>query len=419
MRNDNLKTTDIIWNTLGTCSYAIVSLLLSIVIIKLSGKEVGGIFSFGFSTLARVSFIITFFGIRPMHIVDIKYNYSFKEYKKLGIRLAIVALLITLSYVMYRYFGGTYSKLKTLLLTILIIHGTLDGFSDYYECEYQRSNRLCMAGRSQFFRIITFALVLIVALLLSSDLFLAELFALVAEIIVFYALNIQLSKGVFKVEESKLSYKDLFIQALPLFMITFMDTLVFSMSKFFIDARLGDVYSGFYNIVFMPTNAIYLLMSLFMKPILTPLSYAYYNDKKEYSKILSTSLLIALAISLVSIAVSFFLGSFYLNTVYYMTGNSYPEFSRFASSVLVILMVGGSFYALCTPTYFALIIENRKIYILISYIISIIVSVSLTGYFVKNFGLMGAAYSFALSMLIVCLGISIVKVISLREHNGK
>ena len=44
---------------------------------------------------------------------------------------------------------------------------------------------------------------------------------------------------------------------------------IFSVAKFAIDYNLGDVYSGFYNLIFMPTNVIYLVMTLFMKPILT------------------------------------------------------------------------------------------------------------------------------------------------------
>ena len=71
MRSDNLKFKDIFWNTLGMLSYSAVSLLVSIVIINISGSIEGGIFSFGFSTLGRVVYIGAYFGITPIHIVDI------------------------------------------------------------------------------------------------------------------------------------------------------------------------------------------------------------------------------------------------------------------------------------------------------------------------------------------------------------
>ena len=58
MRSDNLKPRDIFWNTLGMLTYSAVSLLVSIVIINISGSIEGGIFSFGFSLIASVLAII-------------------------------------------------------------------------------------------------------------------------------------------------------------------------------------------------------------------------------------------------------------------------------------------------------------------------------------------------------------------------
>ena len=104
MRRDNIKFNDIAWNTLGTVTYAIVSLLLSVIVIKLCGIEEGGIFSFGFSTLAHLVFIISFFGIRPMHIVDIKYRFSFKDYLRFGLKSLSLAILAGVIYVAYRHF---------------------------------------------------------------------------------------------------------------------------------------------------------------------------------------------------------------------------------------------------------------------------------------------------------------------------
>ena len=59
MRNDNIKKIDIFWNTIGTLTYSSISMLLSIIIINMVGKAEGGIFSFGFSTLAHIIFIIS------------------------------------------------------------------------------------------------------------------------------------------------------------------------------------------------------------------------------------------------------------------------------------------------------------------------------------------------------------------------
>ena len=416
MRNDNLKVNDIFWNTLGTVTYAAVSLLLSLVILNIAGKIEGGIFSFGFSTIARLTFIVTFFGIRPMHIVDIKYVYSFTDYIKFGLKCCAVAILAGTSFIFYKYYEGQYAITKTILLLILIFHGALDGLADYYECEYQRVNKLAYSGQSLFFRILLFTITLILVLYFTSNLLYAEIAALLVEIIAFYFLNIKKSKNVFKTIQNDLSSdstKNLFLAALPLFLINFLDMFIFSLSKFFVDSNVGDVGSGFYGLLFMPTNAIYLVMTLFMKPMLTPLSNAYYNNKTEYNKLLINSTIFAFGLAIISLIASFLLGKGYLNIIYYLTGNNYSEYSNVAIKLFIIVILGGCFYTMSSPIFFSLIIENKQKYLLISYIIVAICSFFIIRHYVFNLNILGAAIGFSMCMFLVFVGILLVKLISI------
>lgn len=423
MRNDNLKFNDIFWNTLGTITYSMVSLLISVVIIKMCGSIEGGIFSFGFSTLAHLVFIISFFGIRPMHIVDIKYRFSFNDYKNFGIKTFFVSIILGSIYILYMLNIGAYNNTKTLLLFILIIHGALDGFADYFECEFQRVNKLYMSGQSIFFRILGYTITLITMLLITNNLLFSEICAIVVEIVFFYFFNIIRGKKVFKnaKQDEKISKgKILFIDALPLFLITFLDMLIFSSAKMSIDANLGDVYSGFFSMVFMPTNGIYLVMTLIMKPLLTPLSNAYYNDKKEYQNILFHTILISIFISIFFMLIAVFLGRIYLNLVNIVTGNVYEWTKNIIIYkglsldyiIFLIVMCGGIFYTISTPVYYTIILENKQSYLVISYIIVAIISIYLSRVFTINEGIIGAAISFLISMFLLFAGIVIVKVIT-------
>ncbi len=414
MRNDNLKVNDIFWNTLGTCTYSAVSLVISLIIINLTGKIEGGIFSFGFSTLARLVFTGTFFGIRPMHIVDIKYRYSFNDYVRFGIKTAFISLICGLAFIAYRYIGGFYTSIKSLLLIALVIHGAIDGFADYFECEYQRVNKLNMSGQSIFFRILAFTLTLILTLYITNSLLLAEILAILAEIIAFYILNVKRSVNVFKT--AKLQDRkeaNLLYEAMPLFIVTFLDIYIFSSAKLAVDANLNDIASGFFALLFMPTNAIYLLMTLFMKPLLTPLSNAYHSDKKGYNKILLNTFLLALCISVAFVIGTIFLGKYYINAIYFLTHNNYYEYSEVACKLLLIVIVGGCFYTLCTPMYFSLIVENKQNYLLVAYVIVAAMSFYLAPKFTADLGILGAAYGFCLSMLLIFIGVIVAKAFTL------
>ena len=421
MRSDNLKFKDIFWNTLGLLTYSAVSLLISIVIINISGSIEGGIFSFGFSTLGRLIYIVSFFGIRPMHIVDIKYRHSFNDYLQFGIKSALLALFSGIVFILLRYFFGNYTIMKSVLLLVLVVHATIDGFSDYYECEYQRVNRLYMCGQSVFFRITLFTLTLILTVYFTKNLFIAEVSAIIVEIVAFYFLNIKRSKGVFKnAKLDGIEKNSLIKEALPLFLITFLDMYIFSAAKFTIDTNLGDVYSGFYNLIFMPTNIIYLVMTLFMKPILTPLSNAYHNDKVEYNKILLNTFLLSLAISIICILATLLLGNVYLGIINIITSGTYNNIGQeivyrdFTLKFLVLLIVisGGCFYTICTPMYFSLIIENKQRYLLLTYAITAVLSFFISRLFVAEAGMIGAAIAFFVSMFLLFVGVIIVKAVT-------
>ena len=417
MRSDNLKFKDIFWNTLGMLSYSAVSLLVSIVIINISGSIEGGIFSFGFSTLGRLIYIGAYFGIRPMHIVDIKYRYSFHDYLIFGLKAATLSIFAGLIFILFRYLTGNYTLIKSTLLIVLIIHAAIDGFADYYECEYQRVNKLYMCGQSVFFRIFLFTITLIIVVYITKNLLVAELAAIGVEIIAFYFLNIKRSSGIFKKAKLESNKSHLLIEAMPLFLVTFLDMFIFSAAKFAIDLNLGDIYSGFYNLIFMPTNVIYLVMTLFMKPILTPLSNAYHNDKEEYRKILKNTFFLSLGIAGCFIVGTLIFGNIYLEIVKFITAGAYNNiakdivFHNFTLEfvVLFIAILGGCFYTICAPMYFAIIIENKQRYLLISYVLIAVLSYFLSRRFVEIAGIMGAAVSFLLSMFLLFAGVLIVK----------
>lgn len=413
MRSDNIQLKDYFWNTLGTVLYAAASLLLSIIIINITGKIEGGIFSFGYSTLAQIVFKIAYFGVRPMHIVDINYRYSFLTYKKFGFYTSCFALLIGFIYITMMFFLDKYSITKFMILFILIVHGAIDGFADFYECEYQRSNKLYMGGQSQFFRILVFITTLISILYFTKNLLLSEIIAVILEIIAFIFLNVVRSKDIFKTVKSKTSnISSLFKESFPLFLIVFFDMYIISSTKFAIDMHLTDVDSGFFNLIYMPTYITYLLMNLFMKPFLTPLSNAYYHDKRLYGKLIFKSIIVGAIITMIFIIGTILFGEVYINIIDLFTADIYLDYRAVAKTILTIVVGAGCFYTIVTPMYYMLIIEQKQTSLCIAYIITFIFSIFIANHFVVNMGLIGAAYGSLTNMFVLFTTILIAKALN-------
>lgn len=413
MYKDNLKLSDIFWNTLGSVTFSIVSIVLSIVVINLCGKIEGGIFSFGFSTLAHLVFIFSYFGIRPMHIVDIKYKYKFKEYLNFGKTTTLIGIILALVYVFTMYILGKSSLSKVLILFCLILHGAMNGISDYYECEYQRVNKLSLSGQSLFIRITSFALTLVVLIYYLNNLIISLAFSLLIEFFIFYLMNVIRCKKYFDFSidnnDIYINMKSLFTDSFPLFLIVFLDMYIFMSSKFAIDFNLTDIDNGYFNLIFMPTNAIYLVLNLFIKPLLTPLSNYYHGSRKEYNKLLLKVIFIALGISSIFILGTVVFSEYYNSLIMILTGNVYYEYKNITDSLLLLIIIGGGLYSLSAPMYYALIIENKQKYLVISYVFSSLCALFVSNYFVRCFGIKGAAISYVANMGIVLISILIVK----------
>lgn len=412
MRNDNIKKSDIFWNTIGTVTYSSVSMLLSIIIINIAGKIDGGIFSFGFSTLAHIVFIISYFGMRPLHIIDINYRYSAKQYIHFGIISTFIAIMIGMSYVSFLYYNGTYSLNKFLIMALLVIHGGIDGFADYFECEFQRENKLSITGQNLFFRIVFFTSSLIVSIYITKKFVLSLIIAIIFELISFYYLNIKRGVRLFKTANTTtLDCKNLFFETLPLFLIVFFDMFLFSQSKIAIDLYLNDNYSGFFNLIFLPTNCIYLTMSLVIKPLLTPLATAYCNDKKAYVKMLILIFVFSIFLSVAFLVGTYFIGDIYINILDYITGNIYAEYLIVAKKILLVAIGGGCFYTILTPLYYSMIIEREQKVLAFVYLLNCIFSIFVSRIFVLNLGITGASYAFLINMFLLVFSLFIVKVI--------
>ena len=71
--DERVEQRNVLWNMLGSLSYAMVSMCIGIAVSFILGATLGGIFFFAFSTLGQQLYILSYFGIRPIQITDTSY----------------------------------------------------------------------------------------------------------------------------------------------------------------------------------------------------------------------------------------------------------------------------------------------------------------------------------------------------------
>ena len=420
---------DFIWNMLGSTAFSFVSMFLSLVIINLTDTSIGGIFSFGYTALAQTIFTISYFGARSYHISDVQYRFNFHAYKIQRIITSIFAVIIGLLYVFVLYINNVYDIEKTIILCLLVICGMLDGFFDVYECELQRIRKLYLAGIGLFFRTIVFALILVSLVFITKNMILSLLVSVIFKYVVGYLLEINVLNKEVEIDASDIIIDtkliiELTIVLLPMFLSTFMDIILHSGQKFAIDLYIDDYHSGLYNILFMPSNIIYLMASFIMRPLVTNLSLSYENNKIDYykktTKIIRIGSLMTGFIFAISIVIFMRL---YVLIIKFITNNAYGVDLTSTNSIImfVLIMLGSCFYALSTPLFHFIVIEKKLKQLVVCYAIATIISIILNFLLIWKFGFFYSAVSYFLSMLVwfiiiyICFYIGKVKCLNTKS----
>ena len=409
----SLMKNDVLWNALGSMTYALASMVLAFFVLRILGEKEGGIFGFGYSTLGQQFFILAYFGIRPFHITDMRGEFSFRDYHYFRILSSFFAVLLSIFFLLYQYTNGSYTVEKVSILFFLCLYKILDGYIDVYESELQRRGKLYKTGQSLFFRTILSVFVLLCGLLLSKTLLLGVILMNLSQVLSLYLFAILPLEETRELEavnpsgENKVfmqKMKALFSGSVFLFLSVFLDFYVFSSSKYAVDAVLGSSSSGIYNLLFMPSNFIYLLANFIIRPALPTLAALWQSgDKLRFKKEESSLMKKVLLLSLVLFGLAFLLSPLALWILEKLLGPAFSGKITGERWTFCLLILGGCFYALANLEYYILVTKRQQKRIFTGYALGAVLSFFTANLMVQEAGFFFASIQFVLMMLFLFL----------------
>lgn len=409
----SLMKNDVLWNALGSMTYALASMVLAFFVLRILGGKEGGIFGFGYSTLGQQFFILAYFGIRPFHITDMRGEFSFRDYHYFRILSSFFAVLLSIFFLLYQYTNGSYTVEKVSILFFLCLYKILDGYIDVYESELQRRGKLYKTGQSLFFRTILSVLVLLCSLLLNKTLLLGVILMNLSQVLSLYLfaiLPLEKTKELEAVNpsgENKVfmqKMKALFSGSVFLFLSVFLDFYVFSSSKYAVDAVLGSSSSGIYNLLFMPSNFIYLLANFIIRPALPTLAALWQSgDKLRFKKEESSLMKKVLLLSLLLFGLAFLLSPLALWILEKLLGPAFSGKITGERWTFCLLILGGCFYALANLEYYILVTKRQQKRIFTGYALGAVLSFFTADLMVQEAGFFFASIQFVLMMLFLFL----------------
>lgn len=420
MNNSSIKK-DYIWNTVGSAVYALSSMVLAFIAMHFLGPDDGGIFGFGFSTLGQQMFIVAYFGIRPYHITDTRYEYSYNDYRKLRQITASAAALTGAAYLILMLISGQYDIRKCIIMFMLILYKICDGIADLYESECQRIDKLYIGGMELALRTLLASLALAGLIIIRGNLILSASAAVIMQLVVILYFRHYLTEKLLKPGEIKKSaetgtktgteadadaerIKGLAKNTLLIFLSVFVDFYIFSAAKYAVDFNMTDADNGIFNILFMPTSVIYLAANFIIRPYMSRLSRVWdekaYDNFKKAKRILFYYILL---MSAAGIILTYFLGRPMLGILELILGSEYTGLLTERHYEFLLIITGGCFYAMTNLFYYLLIIMRKQSLIFMNYIIMAVGAFVLSKRAVTGYGLTGAAAAYAAYMLLLTI----------------
>lgn len=406
-RQPNMKA-QFFWNMMGTGVSSVASVIVLMAVTRISGEVEAGIFSIGFA-IAQLMWSIGSFDTMTYQITDVRERFSFGDYHAFKLILCVVMMLVSWIYIFF--FQPEFTTYKIEIAMALCFFRAIDAFSNLFMSALQKKNRLDLGGMSFFIRVVLSYGILIGCLAVTKNLLLSIWIG--SAINILWVLMIEMPvtavfeklKPVFRPKK----LKDLFAACFPLFLGLFILNYIFNAPKYALDRYYTDNIQTYYNIILFPASIINLLCIFIFKPLLTSLAHLW-NEKNKKKFVGVTLKLIALVtvFSVILILAGYFLGTPLLSMFYGVNVRPY-------TNALTVILVGGGLYALVSFIGNILVVMRKQSFLLAGYCIAAVSAYFISPPLVRQYEIMGAAFAYALPLLITFLFLMAVYIYCLKD----
>lgn len=399
-----------IWNTTASTLNSAMSAILMLVVVRVLGVEEGGVFTLGYS-IAQLMLTIGYYDMRAFQATDVSNVYTFGEYFYSRLLTCIAMMVASIAYILIRGYLGE----KLIIVFFLCAFKMTDAVEDVYHGQLQKLQHLDIAAFLQTMRLIVCALIFSVTLILKRDLLISCIAVTCVSVVLAVLPNIIVSRKYFALFD-QMRIKRVFrllAVCFPLCMGSYLSLYIGNAPKYAIDRFMGNVEQSYYSILFMPSYVINLFSGFVLRPTVTTLANIW--NERDYAGFIIRVLKIAAIIGCLTagaMTAGYFAGIEILDYIFSVDISQYR-------SVLMVLLLGGGFYALGIVMYYVITIARKQKYMLAVYfIISILVFVLADRLVLKN-GIMGAAMAYLTATILRFVGLLLVFVVIYRRNRGK
>lgn len=402
-----------IWNILGSLANAGLSVIILMVVTRTLDNQKADIFSIAWA-ISQLMATIGCYQIRVLQATDVEEKFTFRQYFEFRIVTIVAMMICSCIYVYIKH----YTVYKAIIIIIICGYRAVDSLADVFEGWFQQKERLDLAGRALFIRVIIAIVGGGICLVVMHDLLALSLMLLFIYVVGLLLYDIRYYNKLKVLEKQKENQKNKWLQGLlvagtPLFVNAYLLMDIMNTPKIVIDAAImnGGLQNGsqtIFNILFMPASVLTLAYIVF-RPLLTKMAIEWTMGRiKNFLKIIGSIMCCLLGMSILIIGGSALLGIPVLSVLYAMDLTMYKK-------ELLLIILGGCF---CTFSYVldnALVVIRRQYLLVCAYVVSWAYVKIFAHTFVGKWGIMGAAIVYTTSMLLFLATTLLIFVICLKK----
>ncbi len=403
------------WVLIGNVIFGLSQWLIIAVMSKIGNINMVGEYTLALGITAPL-FLFFNMNLRYVQATDQQNEYNFVDYFSLRSLTSLVSLiLIILSTYIFKY------SLSTSLIIIMVgLIKYIESQSDVIYGFFQKKENMKLISQSYilkgFLNVITFILILET----TNNLLVCLIIMAVLNMFVFLFFDM---KNFYELGEKKLKLIDylgvlknkkkfilIVATVIPLGIASSLDSLTINSQRYIIESTISITEVGYFSSITYLMISGQTIVGALSQASLPRLSRYFVEDFKKYLKFTFSLLAVGILLGLFLILSSYFIGDVILSILYT------KDFAKY-SNVFLIVMVAASVWYITGFLNSALVATRQFNSQLIVYSLSFIVTLILSLILIKEYGLVGAAYSLLAGMITRLLVITLVliKILTRRK----
>lgn len=389
----NIDKKNFFWNMLGSTVNSFSSLFLMIIVTRINGTNVAGIFTFAFSLACLFQVIANYFG-RTFQVTNIDKNINDSDFIYNRITSCIIMVLFVLIYLLFK----NYDCYKVIVILLFILYRLIESLTDSMYGIIQKNNELYKVGISLFLKGIFGVIIFFIIDYFFKNVMFSIIGLVFVNIFVLFFYDYKNFNIFYKKNKyNKKTNINLFKMGIFVFGFTFLTQYILNAPKYAIDDYLSNEMQTIYGIISMPATFMVLCSQFIIQPLLVKISALIKNDKYKNLLKLSFKMIIYISlIGLLALAVAYFLGIPVLEFVYGI------DLKDYLISLLIII-VGATLFSISFAIS-SILTAMRKTFIqIIFYIICSLIILFLSKYLVLDYNIFGGTLAYSITMLILSI----------------